>query len=86
MEIVQGSVTMLTHEQRYRELLNLVAAERAAHPLEFQYLEHFIFNTAHSRGLVFSAPPLAPHFSPDDANIDWQELVFGDGRVWIAHR
>jgi hypothetical protein len=77
---------MRSHEERYGILLQLAIAERAAHPLEFQFLEYTIFRLAESRGLIaVRVPAPLPNFTPDDEDTDWEELVNGDGRVWIAY-
>jgi hypothetical protein len=77
---------MRSHKERYRILLQLVAAERAAHPLEFQFLEYAIFRLAESRGLIpVYVPAPLPNFTPDDEDTNWEELVSRDGRVWIAY-
>lgn len=76
----------LRHDERYVLLLELVAAERAAYPEEFRLLEFRIFEIAEYRASAVYVPIASPHpFSPGEVGIDWEELVPGDGRSWMAY-
>jgi hypothetical protein len=82
--MINGQDILITHAERYNILLNLVAAERARHPVEFQMLERRIFEIAHDRGARIMIPIEVPALG--DPSVDWEQLVEGDGRAWYAYR
>ena len=65
--------------------IQLATAEKAAHPLEFLFLEFCIFELAERRGMIVHMPTTLPPFDPDVEDVDWEELVPGDSQVWIAY-